>query len=143
MEAAKGKANNSAESEIRALIDDWSRAVANKDADAILEHYDEDVVAFDVPPPLQVKGREAFRKNIEDWLKMFDGSPQVEFKDQKIITSGDLAVLHQLARIGDSNKGADSDQWVRVTVCYQKNSGRWLVTHEHASLPFSMGGDGN
>ena len=26
--------------------------------------------------------------------------------------------------------------WWRATVCYRKLDGRWLVTHEHASVPF-------
>ena len=124
------------ESEIRALINDWSRALSNKDVEAILAHYAEDVIAFDVPPPLQVTGLKAVRTNIENWLKMFEGPINVEFKDQKIAASDDLAVLYQLARISDKDKGPESGSWVRVTVCYQKFDGRWLVTHEHASVPF-------
>jgi uncharacterized protein (TIGR02246 family) len=140
MKAVETKAGP--ESEIRALIDDWSRAMSNKDIDSILAHYAEDVIAFDVPPPLQVKGREAVRTKIEDWLKVFEGPISVEFKDQNIAASDDLAVLHQLARISDKNKGPESGSWVRVTVCYQKTDGRWLVTHEHASVPLPMN-DGN
>ena len=138
MTAAETRAG--AESEIRILIDDWSRALSNKDVDALLEHYAEDVIAFDVPPPLQLNGREAIRKNIENWVKRFEGPISVEFKDQNITTSDDLAVLHQLARISDKNKGLESGSWVRVTVCYRKIDGRWLVTHEHASVPFGMNG---
>ena len=26
--------------------------------------------------------------------------------------------------------------WVRSTVCYRKIDGRWVVTHEHTSVPF-------
>lgn len=140
MKAVETKAGP--ESEIRALIDDWSQALSKKDVDAILKHYAEDVVAFDVPPPLQLNGRDAIRRNIENWLKMFEGPINVEFKNQNITISGELAVLHQLARISDKNKGPESGAWVRVTVCYRRIDGRWLVTHEHASVPFGRN-DGN
>jgi uncharacterized protein (TIGR02246 family) len=143
MKAVEKRAGSDTESEIRALIDDWSRALSNKDVDAILNHYAEDVVAFDVPPPLQVNGRSAIRANIESWLKMFEGPINVEFKDQKVTVGDELAVLHQLARISDKNKGPESGSWVRVTVCYEKTGDNWQVTHEHASVPLAMTGDGN
>jgi uncharacterized protein (TIGR02246 family) len=122
MKAVEKRAVGSAEYEIRELIDDWSRAMSNKDIDSILAHYAEDVIAFDVPPPLQVNGRKAVRTKTENWLKMFEGPISVEFKDQNIAASDDLAVLHQLARISDKTKGPESGSWVRVTVCYQKTS---------------------
>jgi ketosteroid isomerase-like protein len=28
------------------------------------------------------------------------------------------------------------EMWFRATVCFRKNGGKWLVTHEHASVPF-------
>ena len=28
----------------------------------------------------------------------------------------------------------------RMTACYRKISGRWLITHEHVSVPFYMDG---
>ena len=27
--------------------------------------------------------------------------------------------------------------WIRVTVCYRKVEGRWVVVHEHVSIPFN------
>jgi ketosteroid isomerase-like protein len=27
---------------------------------------------------------------------------------------------------------------MRVTVCYRKTNGKWLVVHEHFSAPFEM-----
>ena len=117
MKAVEKRDASGAETEIRALIDEWAQAISDKNVDAVLAHYAEDVVAFDVPPPLQVAGLKAVRTNIENWLKMFEGRPNVEFKDQKIAASGDLGVLHQLARISDDRKGAESGSWVRVTVC--------------------------
>lgn len=136
MKAIESKSDTAAVAEIRALVDHWTRSMSSKDVDAIMEHYAEDVVAFDVPPPLQVNGREAVRQKLDAWLRVFKGPVDVEFKGTKIIANGELAVLHQLARVSDRKIGPESGTWVRVTVCYQKTDGKWLVTHEHASVPF-------
>ncbi len=136
MNAVELKTDINAESEIRALVGHWAELMSVKDVDAIMEHYAEDVIAFDVPPPLQVSGRAAIREKLEGWLSMFEGPIDVEFKDTAVSTSGDIAVLHQLARVSDRKAGPESGMWVRVTVCYRKIGGKWLVTHEHASVPF-------
>lgn len=130
---------NTTESEIQALADHWAESMRKRDVNAIMEHYSNDVVAFDVPPPHTVTGKAAVSQNLESWLKIFDGPIDVEFKDISIVVAGDeLAVLRQLARVSDSGKGPDSGMWVRVTVCYQKQDGKWLVIHEHASVPLVM-----
>ncbi|NUA27677.1 hypothetical protein FCJ59_12890 [Cupriavidus basilensis] len=33
---------------------------------------------------------------------------------------------------------APQEAWVRATVCFRKIAGRWLVVHEHASMPVSF-----
>jgi uncharacterized protein (TIGR02246 family) len=139
MKAVETKTNN--EAEITALTDHWKKALAEKNIDGMLENYAEDVVVFDVPPPLQIKGRDALRENNENWLKMFEGPVAAEFKDVSITASDDLAVLHQLARIYDKNKGPESGSWARVTVCYRKTDGKWLAFHDHVSVPISVGGN--
>jgi uncharacterized protein (TIGR02246 family) len=133
MKAEKMSLNN--EEAIRKLNDSWAAAVRNKDIDAIMENYSEDVVVFDVPPPLQAKGRDAYRKHWENWLKNFDGPLECEFKDQQFTVGEDVAFLHTLTRISEKRSGPESGSWVRVTVGYQKIDGRWIATHEHASIP--------
>jgi uncharacterized protein (TIGR02246 family) len=128
--------NAESEKEIRKLSESWEAAVEKKDVDAILAAYSEDVVVFDVPPPLQVKGREAYRKHWEDWLKIFKGDIKCEFKDTQITAGEDVAFLTTLTRIGEKEI-PESGSWVRVTVGYQKKDGKWLATHEHASIPAS------
>lgn len=84
---------NTTESEIRSLSEHWAESMRKREVDAIMEHYSDDVVAFDVPPPNTVTGKAAVRQNIESWLKIFDGPIEVEFKDVSILAGGDLAVL--------------------------------------------------
>jgi ketosteroid isomerase-like protein len=51
-----------AESEIKALIEAWADAVRRHDLPAILAHHDDDIIMFDVPPPLQWRGMAEYKK---------------------------------------------------------------------------------
>lgn len=55
------------EAEIRQLIDDWIEAFRAKDVERIMSFYAQDVVAYDIVPPLQCKGAAEYRK---DWEAM-------------------------------------------------------------------------
>jgi ketosteroid isomerase-like protein len=48
-------------------------ALHAKNTDALMSNYAPDIVLFDVPPPLQYRGAEAYRKNWEQWLPTFGG----------------------------------------------------------------------
>ena len=50
------------ESEIRNLIESWAKAVRAKEIDDVLAHHTSDMVMFDVPPPVVVKGIDAYRE---------------------------------------------------------------------------------
>ena len=52
-----------------------------------------------------------------------------------------MAFGHSLNRItGRRTSGEETDVWVRATVCFRKVDGRWLIAHEHVSVPFYMDG---
>src|SRR5258708_35652336 len=51
-----------AKTQIKALIDAWADAVRRHDLSGILAHHDQDIVMFDVPPPLQSRGMAAYKK---------------------------------------------------------------------------------
>ena len=123
------------ENEIRDLIGQWAAAVAQKDVNKIMSFYSDDVRVFDVPPPLQVKGKVGYRKNWEDWLRMFRGDIECTIRDLNITASSDTAFASCLTHIGE--KGNGSGSWVRVTVGYRRTGDKWLATHEHVSLPFN------
>ena len=45
---------------IKALLEGWADAVRRHDLPAILAHHDREMVMFDLPPPLQCRGVEAY-----------------------------------------------------------------------------------
>ena len=129
------------EAQIRALIDDWTRAVRAKDVHGVVSHYAADVVAFDLAPPLQYTGADALRRSLEAWFPTFEGPVGFEVRDLCVTTGEDVAFCRSLNRIsGTRTNGEETDVWVRATVGLRKSHGRWKVTHEHASVPFYMDG---
>lgn len=124
---------------IRELLDNWADAVNNKDIEAVMACYAQDVVAFDMIPPLQFTGKEAYRKNWELGFEMCQGNGNFESYDLRIAVSGDTAFCHRLNHMSGTDKNGQSfDCWVRWTVGFRKIDGRWLITHEHISAPMDM-----
>lgn len=134
-------AKATAEAEIRALIDDWAEALRAKDINGIMSHYAADIVTFDLAPPLQYTGADALKKSLEEWFPTFRGSVGYEIRGLNITASDDIAFCRSLNRIsGTRTDGGQTDVWVRGTVCCRKIDGKWMVTHEHVSVPFYMDG---
>jgi ketosteroid isomerase-like protein len=126
----------SAQSEVRALLDSRSEAVWIKDIDRLMSFYSPDIVYFDVVPGLQYTGSAAVRGNFLRWFDGFKGSIGQEIRDLNILVSGDIAVAYMLIRAsGTLKNGREVGFWVRATSCCQRSNHRWLITHEHISLP--------
>lgn len=53
---------------IRKLIDNWAQALRAKNIEGLMADYAPGFVAFDLAPPLQVRGTDAHRKGFEEWL---------------------------------------------------------------------------
>jgi uncharacterized protein (TIGR02246 family) len=127
------------ETEIKSLLDTWSAAVAAKDVDGLMSLYAPDIVYFDVVPPLQFAGTEAVRKNFQRWFDIWASGIKSESRDLRIVTGGDAAIAFKLHRASGTRKdGREVAMWVRVTVACRRANGRWLITHEHVSLPVEM-----
>lgn len=127
------------ESQIRDLISDWVTALRAKDIDGLMAHYAPDVLLFDLMPPLQYDGAEAYRKLWEKCFSFCDETTaSYEVRDLKITISGDLAFSHGFHQMS-TNSG--HEMCMRLTSCYRKIDGRWLVVHDHFSVPIDMEGN--
>jgi uncharacterized protein (TIGR02246 family) len=125
------------EGEIRGLIDDWVKALRARDIDALVLNYVQDVVSFDVVNPLQRKGRDAVRKRAEEWISSWQGPINSEIRELSITADDNVAFSHHLSRFNGRRKGGgEIDMWIRATLCFGKIDGKWMVTHEHVSVPF-------
>lgn len=124
--------------QVAALYDRLSSAARNKDLDGIMALYvrENSLFVFDVSPPREYVGWNAYRG---DWKSLFDsfkGPIHFTIADLGIATSGDVAYTHSLQRVsGTSSKGEQVHLTVRVTDVLRKIGGRWLIVQEHASVP--------
>ncbi len=126
------------EAEIRQLLARWEKAFRAKDINGVMAVYaaGASVVAFDVVPPLQKVGRDSYRKNYEAFFAMYKGPLDVEFRDLRIIAGQDVAFIHVLERMSGTLKdGQKSDMWLRVTSGLRRINGKWLIVHDHVSVP--------
>jgi ketosteroid isomerase-like protein len=62
-----------------------------------------------------------------------------ETRDLSIAVGADVAFGHSLVRTSGSMKsGQEIDRWLRRTVGSRKITGKWLIEHEHVSLPVNL-----
>jgi ketosteroid isomerase-like protein len=127
------------EAGIRERLDTLARALRAKDVDALIAHYAPDTVTFDFRPPLQIAGADAYRRNFAAWFASVRGPLGFELRDLRISVGDDIGFCHYLAHVsGTRTTGEKTDYWVRVTSGLRKVKGRWLITHEHVSVPLHM-----
>jgi ketosteroid isomerase-like protein len=124
------------DSEVRALLDGRVDACQAKDIDRLMSLYSAGIVYYDVVPPLQFAGAAEVRRNFIRWFDEHDGLISLETHDLNVSISGDVAFAHMLHLAGGTRKNGVSDPvWVRSTVCCRRSDGKWLITHEHISIP--------
>lgn len=127
------------EAEIRELLDGFVRAISAKDIDGVMSVYAPELVAFDVVPPLQYRGAEAFRKVWEGLFALFEGAIQYELRDLSITAGDNVAFSHSFNRLnGTAKNGRTSDLWVRWTACFRKTNGGWRIAHVQVSVPVDL-----
>lgn len=120
---------------IRNLIENWARAVRKKDLPGILAHHSPDVLMFDVPPPFQSKGIEAYKKTWELYFS-WDREGVFDIKEMNITVGNDVAfVVAVMHCAGTEPNGTASDLDFRLTVGLRKIEGHWTIVHEHHSVP--------
>jgi ketosteroid isomerase-like protein len=132
-----GKSSSSIETILRMRIDEIAQAIRDKDVVRLMAFYAHDVVAFDVRPPLDTRGADAYRQNFERWFGSFEGPLSFEVKNLRVVAGEATAFCHFIALIVGAKPGRVTGYWVRGTTCFERRDGNWLVTHEHISMPSS------
>jgi ketosteroid isomerase-like protein len=129
------------EAAIRALIDRWTKAAHEKNVDGVMSIYQRgpSLVAYDLVPPLQYKGWDAYRDDYKAFFDQYDGPIEFEFRDLVIAAGETFGYSHELQRVSGTLKaGQKMAFWLRVTDVYRKIGGQWRVVHEHVSVPTNL-----
>jgi ketosteroid isomerase-like protein len=127
--------------QIHQLLDKWAKAFEAKDVNGVMAVYAPGaaLTAYDIVPPLQYKGADAYRKDYEEFFAQFDGPLHVEVTDEHLGVGRDLAVDYGLERISGKMKGgAPVDLWLRYTSAFRRIDGEWRDIHDHVSVPVDM-----
>jgi uncharacterized protein (TIGR02246 family) len=120
------------------LVENWARAVRNKDLDGILANHSPDILMFDVPPPIQSKGIEAYRKTWDLFFSWSQDSRIFDISEMNITAGNDVAFVTALMRCsGTEPNGEKIELAFRLTIGLRKIGGQWIVMHEHHSIPAS------
>ncbi|HEX2020051.1 MAG TPA: nuclear transport factor 2 family protein [Aurantimonas sp.] len=129
---------------IRDLIDARNHAVRTGDAALAVASMAQEIVTFDLAPPLQLAGNAARDPGaLEEWLATWDGPVSVAMPDPTVVVEGDVAFAHGLSRMRGTKRGEGPvDLWYRSTLCLRRGSDGWSLLHEHHSVPMKMDGSG-
>ena len=128
--------------EIREVIESKAALLRTGDAEAVLAHYAPGVVEYSLAPPLRQPGDGRDPGPLAAWIATFEAPPHREVTRLEITTDGDVAFATSLDCLTATPRGstASFSLWFRVTLGLRRIDGRWLVTHEHESVPFEMDG---
>lgn len=136
---AQARADDKAE--IEALEKRVVAAVQAKDVNAVMANYlpGDSLIVFDVIPPRQYTGWDAYKK---DWQGVLGGcadSPKMDISDLAITTGRRIAFSHSIQHfVCTDAKGNKLDMTLRATDAYRKEKGKWLIVHEHISVPVDL-----
>ena len=133
------KTKKNEEAEITRVIEGGVEAIRGKNIEGVMALYAPEVVSFDIVPPLQYVGAEAFRKAWEAVFSSFQGPIGYDIHDLSITVGEDVAFTHSLNRIsGTLNTGQKTDLWLRWTAGFRKINGKWLIVHHQNSVPVDL-----
>ncbi|WP_187830178.1 nuclear transport factor 2 family protein [Siccirubricoccus phaeus] len=115
---------------IRAMLVAWAEAVAAGDRAGILADHARDVLMFDFPNT--VKGIDAYDRTWD----FFDASrrSEVTFRPGDIQAVAGSEVAFASCEIHCAGTTADPIDF-RLTMGFCKEAGRWVIVHEHHSMP--------
>ncbi|HEX3979530.1 MAG TPA: nuclear transport factor 2 family protein [Solirubrobacteraceae bacterium] len=121
---------------IREMIERWARAVHDGDMATVLEGHAQDIVMFDVPPPEQgVRGLAAYRATWPGFFEWQAAGAVFEIESLDVTAGSDVAYAFALLRCDTAEALArNPDHRLRLTIGLRKESGRWVVAHEHHSF---------
>ena len=117
------------EAAIRELVERWAKAVRDKDVEGILSNHSADMLMFDVPPPVEAKGIDAYRTTWDSFFSWRDDPVVFEITDMHIVAGADVM------RCAGVENGKRIALEFRLTIGLRKTRDRWMVVHEHHSIP--------
>lgn len=121
-----------AEAEVVAALNDFPRAIADKDLDAACDLFAEDAIL--VFPGGPDRDREAFCDGLTDKFDQPDFTLSYEAPEiQQVVVDGDTAAV-RLIWTGTAVSGGETEEWREqgLDVLRRDDDGRWRILISHA-----------
>ena len=125
---------------IRAIFGDRTNALFGKVVDLAVKHFADDVVSYDLDPPLQHVGPD--RRRAAGLVRHLGWADRAgRWATSWSRSAAIIAIARGLGHMTGTKKDGDKvDLWARVTVGSCAARRRWKITHQHTSVPFLMDG---
>jgi ketosteroid isomerase-like protein len=115
---------------VQRMIERWAHTIETGDRSGILADHADDLLMFDFPSV--VRGIAAYDKTWDFFFANPKGA--ITFKPRDIQLRQATAVAFASCQIHcDGTSAGPLD--LRLTVGLEKRNGRWIITHEHHSVP--------
>ena len=126
--------------EIREAVLARAALLETGDVKAMLAYSAPNVVQMSLAPPLVEHVDTSETTPVEQWLATFEAPPRRTVTRLDITADGDVAFATSIDSLSATPKGSSTPftLWYRVTLGLRRFEGRWLVVHEHESVPFYM-----
>jgi ketosteroid isomerase-like protein len=122
----------SADADVRKVIEDWAGAVRRRDIEGVLRHHAPDMVMYDVPPPFQSVGIDAYHGAWDTFFAWSREPVAFDILQMQVAAGEDVAFAFAAMRCAGGKEG---ELDFRLTVGLRRIEGQWTIVHEHHSLP--------
>jgi ketosteroid isomerase-like protein len=127
--------------QIEDLEQRFATAFGAKDINTIMSGYapGKALFVFDVTPPRQYVGWDAYKRDWESFFAQFQGPASLTLSELSVTVVGTVAYSHSIQTGHLTAKdGTRTTLAVRTTDVYRKIGGKWLIVEEHNSVPVDL-----
>ena len=125
-------------SEIEFLLAAYCKAVFEKDQEAFLSLFDEDVRIFDMWGRWSYDGLPAWRDMVTTWFSTLGVlRDRITFEAVDFLSGGDLATVTAIARFAAVSPEGEELRFLhnRITLVVRQQPNGWKIIHQHTSAP--------
>lgn len=127
--------------ELESLFQIYKTAVFQKDLEAFVSIFDEDVRVFDMWQYWVYDGLPAWREMVEDWFTSLGSDKDVvTFDDIQVHENGDLAIMTAFMKFTAVSEKGEELRYLqnRMTWIARKKDESWKIIHQHTSSPVDV-----
>lgn len=130
------------ERDVVEVLERFDHALFDKDAPAAIALMTDDVVTYDLAPPLALEAAEArCAAGMNQWFETWNGPIVSKSGPVTVAVGGDIAHVFNLQHMtGTKKDGTAVDLWFRATSLLRRTPDGWRISHMHNSVPFAMDG---